>query len=453
MKKFIIFICCLTFTLGALAVPASAADYSSAIELNSDINLLVSLDDNSYLIDKNGNKQADPSSLVKVMTALVVLQNEKDLTRKITVSADSFGELYGTGCLMSGLMDGEQISVHDLLCCLLIPSGNDAALVLANEYGKSSAGFVSMMNAAAQKLGCTKTNFTNPHGFYDVKQKSTAKDLAKIAVEAMKYSAFSTIVGSLTYDMPQTNKNSERTVVNTNYMLNYGYPDYYYSYCKGIKTGSSEVEGESVISVATKDGYNYLAISLAAPYKDTDGDGDKENQALVDAAKMFNWAFNKLSYEVVAKEGQYVTTLPVRYCWDTDSVRLVSKSEVLALVPQGNDSQSVRFILEDAPEILDAPLKKGDIVCTAKIMFANQQIGTVELVVAENVSRSMMLQLKAALEQMTTSTVFKIFIVIIVLIVAVYIFLFIRANRRRRKNRELKIFKYSEQTKQGKRKK
>lgn len=454
MKKFIIFICSLAFVLSTLAVPASAADYSSAIELNSDIDLLLSLDDNSYLIDKNGDKQADPSALVKVMTALVVLQNEKDLTRKVTVSADTFSELYGTGCLMSGLIDGEQISVHDLLCCLLIQSGNDAALVLANEYGKSSAGFVQMMNTAAQKLGCTNTNFTNPHGFYDAKQKSTAKDLAKIAVEAMKYSAFSTIVGSLTYEIPQTNKNSARTVVNTNYMLNYGYPDYYYSYCKGIKTGSSDVEGESVISIATKDGYNYLAITLAAPYKDTDEDGDRENQALVDAAKMFKWAFSNLSYEVVAKEGQYVTTLPVRYCWDTDSVRLVAKNEVLALVPQGNDSQSVRFILENEPESLDAPLKQGDVVCTAKIMFANQQIGSVELVVAENVSRSMMLQLKSALEQMTTSTIFKIFIAIIVIIVAAYIFLFIRANRRRRKNRELKIFKYNEQqSKQNKRKK
>lgn len=450
MKKFIIFICCLAFAVGALVVPASAADYSSDIQLYSGIDLLVSLDDNSYLIDKNGDKQADPSSLVKVMTALVVLQNETDLTRKVTVSSADFAELYGTGCLMSGLIDGEQISVHDLLCCLLIPSGNDAALVLANEYGKTSAGFVGMMNSAAKELGCTNTIFTNPHGLYDAAQKSTAKDLAKIAIAAMKYSAFSTIVGSLTYDMPQTNKNSARTIVNTNYMLNYGYPDYYYSYCKGIKTGSSDTEGESVISVASKNGYNYLAVALAAPYQDTDSDNDKENQALVDAARMFNWAFANLSYEVVAREGQYVTTLPVNYCWDTDCVRLVAKSEVLALVPQGNDSDSVQFILENSPEALDAPLKKGDFVCTAKIMFAKQQIGTAELVVAEDISRSMLLHLKASLKQMTSGTLFKIFLVALVIAVIVYLEIFILSNHRRKKSRELKIFKYNEQSKRKK---
>lgn len=452
MKKFIIFVCCLAFLATAFTTPSIAADYSSEIELNSEIDLLVSLDDNSYLVDKNGDKQADPSSLVKVMTALVVLQNEKDLTRKITVSGDCLAELYGTGCLMSGLVNGEQISVHDLLCCLLIPSGNDAALVLANEYGKSSAGFVTMMNDAAKALGCTKTVFTNPHGLTDPNQKSTAKDLAKIAIAAMKYSAFSTIVGSLTYDIPQTNKNAARTVVNTNYMLNNGYPDYYYSHCRGIKTGSSDTEGESAISVASQDGYNYLTVTLAAPYKDTDNDGDNENHALIDSARMFKWAFDNLGYETVTKEGQYVTTLPVRYCWDSDCVRLVAKSELIALVPQGNDSQSVSFVLEDPPEQLDAPLKKGDVICNAKVMFAKQQIGTVELVVAENVSRSMLLQLKDSFKQMTTSTVFKIFIALIAIIIVIYVFLFIRANRRRRKNRELKIFKYSEQNKQNKKK-
>ena len=455
MKKFIIFICCAALTVISLTVPVSAADYTADVKLYSTVDLLINTDSNAVIIDKNADKQVDPSGLTKIMTALVVLQNEKDLSRKVTVSGASLESLYGTGCVMSGLQDGEVISVHDLLCCMLIPGGNDAALVLANEYGKGIDGFVAKMNATAKKLGCTKTTFTDPHGLEDTKQKSTANDLAKIASAALKYSVFQTIVASLTYELPQTNKNEARTLVSTNYMLNYGFPDYYYDYCRGIKTGASEAEGQSMISYATKNGYTYLAVALGGPYKDTDEDGDTENQAILDNVRMFEWAFENLSYEIVTKQQQFVTTIPVNYCWEMDNVRLVAKSEVLALVPEGNGSQSVSFEPIDMPESLDAPFKAGDTVCKAKIMFAGRQIGTVELVVAESANMSMLLYLKSAIKRMTASTVFKILIAVAVIFIGIYVTMYIRANRRRRKNRELKMFKYSEtqDTKQNKRKK
>ena len=455
MKKFIIFICCAALTIFSLTVPVSAADYTADVKLYSTVDLLINTDSNAVIIDKNADKQVDPSGLTKIMTALVVLQNEKDLSRKVTVSGASLESLYGTGCVMSGLQDGEVISVHDLLCCMLIPGGNDAALVLANEYGKGVDGFVAKMNAAAKKLGCTKTTFTDPHGLEDTKQKSTANDLAKIASAALKYSVFQTIVASLTYELPQTNKNEARTLVSTNYMLNYGFPDYYYDYCRGIKTGASEAEGQSMISYATKNGYTYLAVALGGPYKDTDEDGDTENQAILDNVRMFEWAFDNLSYEIVTKQQQFVTTIPVNYCWEMDNVRLVAKSEVLALVPEGNGSQSVSFEPIDMPESLDAPFKAGDTVCKAKIMFAGRQIGTVELVVAESANMSMLLYLKSAIKRMTASTVFKILIAVAVIFIGIYVAMYIRANRRRRKNRELKMFKYSEtqDAKQNKRKK
>ena len=455
MKKFIIFICCAALTVISLTVPVSAADYTADVKLYSTVDLLINTDSNAVIIDKNADKQVDPSGLTKIMTALVVLQNEKDLSRKVTVSGASLESLYGTGCVMSGLQDGEVISVHDLLCCMLIPGGNDAALVLANEYGKGIDGFVAKMNAAAKKLGCTKTTFTDPHGLEDTKQKSTANDLAKIASAALKYSVFQTIVASLTYELPQTNKNEARTLVSTNYMLNYGFPDYYYDYCRGIKTGASEAEGQSMISYATKNGYTYLAVALGGPYKDTDEDGDTENQAILDNVRMFEWAFDNLSYEIVTKQQQFVTTIPVNYCWEMDNVRLVAKSEVLALVPEGNGSQSVSFEPIDMPESLDAPFKAGDTVCKAKIMFAGRQIGTVELVVAESANMSMLLYLKSAIKRMTASTVFKILITVAVIFIGIYVTMYIRANRRRRKNRELKMFKYSEtqDAKQNKRKK
>ena len=97
MKKFIIFICCTALILTSAVLPASAADYTGDVTLYSQIDLLINLDSNTVIIDKNADRQADPSSLTKIMTALIVLQNEKDLSKKITVSGSSLESLYGTG--------------------------------------------------------------------------------------------------------------------------------------------------------------------------------------------------------------------------------------------------------------------------------------------------------------------------------------------------------------------
>ena len=102
MKKFIIFICCAALIFTSTVIPACATDYSADVELYSKIDLLINLDSNAVIIDKNADQPADPSSLTKIMTALVVLQNEKDLSKKVTVSGSSLESLYGTGCIMWG---------------------------------------------------------------------------------------------------------------------------------------------------------------------------------------------------------------------------------------------------------------------------------------------------------------------------------------------------------------
>lgn len=449
MKKLIIFICSLTIILSALVLPASAQNYLSSVEnsenkLNCEVDLLISLDDGSVIIEKNADKPHPPASLAKVMTALVVLKNNTNLNRVVTVSQSALDSLVGTGSSTSGIKAGEQLKIYDLLCALLIPSGNDAAVALAFEVGGSVEGFVKMMNDTAKELGCKNTHFDNPHGLDTQTQRTTAKDLAIIAKEALKYSAFETIVGLKTYMMPETNMNKERQIVNTNYLINSGYVTYYNKYVKGIKTGSTEESGRCLVSYATKEGYNYLAVTMGGDYIDTDGDGKKENQAFMDTNLMYDWAFKNLKYEVVTREGQFVCSVPLNYCWERDSVRLVALNEVMALVPRGNDSESVSFVPIDLPESIDAPIKKGDKIGKAKIVFAGQQIGTADLVAAEDASMSVMLYVKAMVQRITSKVIFKIIFAVILILILVYIIMFIVANNRRKKRRALKIVKYNE---------
>lgn len=449
MKKMIIFICSLTIILTALVVPASAQNYLDSVEtdkikLNCEVDLLISLDDGSVIVEKNADMPYAPASLTKVMTALVVLKNTTEYNRVMTVSPEAIESLAGTGSSTSGIKAGEQMSIYNMLCALLIPSGNDAAVALAIEFGGTVEGFVKMMNDTAKELGCKNTHFDNPHGLDSDTHKTTAKDLAIIAKEALKYSAFETIVSQKTYMMPETNMNKARQLVNTNHLINPAYVTYYNKNVKGIKTGSTEDAGRCLISYASKDGYNYLAVAMGGDYRDSDADGIEENQAFMDTNHMYNWAFKNLKYEVVTREGQFICSAPLNYCWNAESVRLVALNETMALVPQGNDSESVSFIPVDLPESIDAPVKKGDKIGTAKIMFAGQQIGTAELVIAEDANMSVLLYAKAMIKRVTSKTVFKIIFAVVVILIAIYIGMFIVANNRRKKKRALKIVKYNE---------
>lgn len=449
MKKLIFFICSLAIIITSLATPVSAQNYIDSVQtdtvrLNCNVDLLVCLDDGSVIVEKNADTPVAPASLTKVLTALVVLRTETDLEKTITVSEEAITSLSGTGSSVSGLKSGEIISVYNLLCCLLIPSGNDAAMALAYEYGGTVENFVQMMNDTAKSLGCTNTNFVNPHGLDDPAHKTTAKDLALIAQAALKYPAFETIVATATYDLPATNMNNERRIVNTNSILHPYYASYYNKNVKGIKTGSTDNAGRCLISYASKNGYNYLAVAMGGDYRDSDGDGIEENQAFMDTNHMYDWAFKNLEYEIVTRQGQFVCSVPINYCRDREEAKLVAAKEVLALVPQGNDSESVSFEPIDLPESIDAPLKKGEKVGKANIIFAGQVIGEVDIVAAEDSNQDFFLWLTSTIKSLTSITFVKIILILIAILIIAYIVYFFYLNAKRRKQHEIKMVKYKE---------
>ena len=449
MKKLIFFICSLTIIITSLVTPVSAQNYINSVQtdtvsLNCKVDLLVSLDDGSVIIEKNADMQVAPASLTKVMTALVVLQNEPDLTRTMTVSKEAIQSISGTGSSVAGLISGEVMTVYDMLCCLLIPSGNDAAVALAIEYGGSIDGFVKMMNDTAAAIGCANTHFENPHGLDSPNHKTTAKDLVLMAKEALKFPAFETIVACNVYDLPETNMHKARRIVNTNYLISPYRVTYYNKSVKGIKTGSTEDAGKCLISYASKDGYNYMAVALGGDYRDTDADGIEENQAFMDSNHMYNWAFKNLKYEIVTRQGQFVCSVPIEHCRNIEDIKLVASSEILALVPQGNDSDSVSFRPINLPESVEAPLKKGDVVGKAEILYADQVIGVVDIVASEDAKRDVVMYSKSVIENLTSKTLFKVLIVLVVGAVAAYVAFFIISNRKRKKLHEIKMVKYNE---------
>ena len=339
------------------------------------------------------------------------------------------------------LEPGEKMSIKNLLYCLLVRSGNDAANVLAMHVGGSIEGFVKMMNDKAAALGCKNTHFANVHGLDDPNHYTTARDLMTITKHALTLPYFSEITSTTIYKVPATNKSEERTLRNTNNLMNKAYADYYSPYAVGIKTGSTDNAGRCVISKGTGNGYNYLCVIMNAPMQNIDDDEPLENCAFVDCRRMFNWVFNHIELKSIASPTQIITEVPLKLSFRTDHISLVPGEEVLALVPTGADAGSVLIepVPETVPKSIDAPVKKGQEICEARVLYAGEEIARIKLVASEDVSRNVLLFIGATIKKVASSTVFKIIASIVAVLVVGYIALFIYENYKRRQRRKLKL--------------
>ena len=425
---------------------AAYDDVMESMQLYSDCLLLVSTDNDEVIFAKNANKQTAPASLTKVITAIVVLENCTNLEAVVTVPESCIRELDGTGSSMGGIQPGEQLSVCNLLSYMMLVSANEAATTLADYIsGGDRAKFISMMNEVAERLGCINSHFENPHGLDHDNQYVTATDMAKFITHAMSFPAFEEIVGRTSYTLPETNMQQSRTIHSTNYMLNSAYKDYYCKYVKGGKTGSTSGAGRCFVAYASKDGYNYVAVALDSPFGDVDNDGVNENGSFLDCKEMLEWTFKNIELVAIADTTRVVGEISVRYAKDTDYITLSPAETVYSLVPKGTDSGSLLVELVDAPEAINAPVKKGEIICKGKVLYAGEVIREIDLVSNMDAKISIFSFIGSTAKSLLSSWYFRIAAVLIIVFLLILIF------RRRKKDnsrptngREYRVLNYND---------
>lgn len=446
MKKLIIFPVILIILLSAvLCVPASAAYdpvKTAKLELHSDTYLLISMDNGRVIFSNNADKQCAPASLTKIATAAVVLENCDDLETVVTVPAYCIEALYGTGSSTAGLKASEEMTVNNLLHCLLIESANDAAMVLADYIGGGDIdSFVAMMNALAERLGCTNTSFVNPHGLDDEYQFTTCNDIAAIATYALDFPVFEEITSLRTYTVPADNMRDARRITNTNHLMNEGIDDYYCEYAKGVKTGSTSDAGKCVVSTASKDGYRYMCVVMNAPFIDIDKDYVLENCAFIDAKAMFNWVIKNVRLTKVADKSSIVSEVEVRLGRSVDYLTLSPQEDCYEYIPKGNDSGSVMIkVLEDTLDPkLSAPIKKGDEICKAQVYYSDSPISEITLVAAVDVDRSVIQLFKKAAGKVFGSAIAKILGILLLAVFAVLVALHIKSVRENKRAGRLRV--------------
>lgn len=433
MHKTIKFISCLIILLAVLTNTVFAS-YTPDIETYSDIYIVKSLDNDEVIISKNADKKCAPASLAAIATALVVMQSCKNLDEKVTVTQSACDSVLGTYSIIANLVPGEEISIRELLCCMLISGATDAAAMLAEYVGKTEGSFASKMNALAKSLGCKNTVFKNPHGLDAEGQYTTASDVALLVKKAASNTEFMKIVSEIEHTVPKTNKSEERDIYSTNYLLNYYYPGYYFQYAKGIKSGATDNSGKCVASVAQKDGYNYVTVVMKGPSQDVDNDNEEDNCALIDCRHLFEWVFDNIKLRTVVSQGQIISEIPVTNSWKTDHASLVADNDYSALVPSGIDEDSVSFKLlpNSSPEKINKSVKIGEVIAKAQVYYGNDVICTVNLTVSEDIHSSFLLSVFNVFGAMFRSTVFKIIIILAIICIAGYIYLCVKINRRKK---------------------
>lgn len=253
-------------TIEKLPQKASLIDWRFDLNsLNSQYIYLARLSDGLVLLDKDSYHKIFPASMTKMMTAIVAIESLDDLDALIRVPEDIFPYLRNEGASMAGFTAGEQVSGRDLLYGVILPSGGDASMTLAESIAGSQEAFVMKMNQKAQQLGMTNTHFTNVVGLHDDEHYTTAEDLAKLLQYCLEDDLFYTIVTTKQYSTKATNKHSQGITFSSTVLAKDNVPiTFDGGSLLGGKSGYTKEAGLCLASLGQKNGEKYILVTAKA---------------------------------------------------------------------------------------------------------------------------------------------------------------------------------------------
>lgn len=344
----IFYLCMATYCIDAKAVDNTLSVSAKAFVLIDPISGRV-------LLEKNSQEKRAMASTTKIMTAIIALE-KGNLNSQIKVSprAASIG---GSSFY---LKSGETLTLENMLYGLLLPSGNDAAVAIAEHIGGTEETFVQMMNQKALELGALNTHFTNPHGLDDYKHYTTAKDLAVIAKYAWQHTKFRKIVQTKTKEIKDGDYT--RQIFSTNRLL------WQFDGADGIKTGCTGNAGKCLVATAYRNGFRLISIVL----------GSLDH--FEDSQKILDYGFNNYRLTPIIEKNNHYTTIDVEN-GVFKKVNLITKDSIILPVNE-NDNISFELIV---PKKIKAPVFKGEQIGQLQIYINNDLVSSTYLVVASDV--------------------------------------------------------------------
>lgn len=285
--------------------------------------ILIEANTGKILYEKNSNDVRFPASTTKIMTAILTVEN-CNLADVATVSHNAVYSI-PYDYTHASLKEGEELTIEQLLYALMIPSANDAAIVLAEHISGSVEEFAKLMNKRAEELGCKNTHFVNPNGIHSKDHTSTSYDLALMGKFAMQNSIIRKIVSTTQFTLPATNKYSktDRIFNNSNDLLN-TYSRYYYEGTTGVKTGYTGEAGNCIIASAKKNDFEVILVVLGGESTNTG-----LSQRYLDCKTLFDYAFNNYSLKTLNEKNAVLKQITVRGATEeTQNLNVLIKDKI-----------------------------------------------------------------------------------------------------------------------------
>lgn len=426
MKKHFISFVLFTLFFFNILISGVSAEPSAAPQLVSEAAILIDRDSGRVLFEQNADKRLYPASTTKIMTAILVLENLQ-LDSVVAASYDAVMSIPVGGSNM-GLLEGEQLTVEQLLYGVLVESANEACNVLAEYMCGDVDSFVVKMNEKAQQLGMQNTKYLNAHGLHSPEHYSTARDLSIVARYAMQNEKFREIVSTAQYTIEPTNKYAKvRTLNNTNYLINaYQNASYYYPKATGIKTGYTSAAGNCLVSSASQAGTNFICVTLNAKPQ------ANAVYSFIDSKALFEYGFSNYETRRIIKSGEFISEAKVGEAQGVDTVALTANEDLNGLLPVGTDLSAVTKTVVLDENIL-APVAVGDVLGSAVYSYGGYELGKVELVASAEVKRDLFVFIMNRIFGFFNNWWVKIPLIILIILI-LYVYIKRRIKRKRRRN-------------------
>ena len=359
MKKWIGALLTALYAVTLLPVQAAAVE----LPLTSRAALLMEKTTGQILFARNEHEKLEPASVTKIMTLLLTMDaidsGALAYDDVVTVSANAAG----MGGSQVWLAEGEQITVEELLKCVCVSSGNDAAVALAEKVAGVTELFVEQMNNRARGLGMDDTHFVNPTGLTAEGHVTSAHDIALMSRELLTkhpdIRSFTTIwtdsIRNGTFDLANTNKLIRR-----------------YDGATGLKTGYTASAGYCISATAEREGMELIAVVMK---------GETADKRNADAKALLNYGFSAYALVSAAPE-EPLPALPVTM-GETDSVSLTLPPDALTAVVEKAQAAALERRI-DLPESLPAPVRQGQQVGTLTLCSGDTELMTVPILAAED---------------------------------------------------------------------
>jgi len=337
--------------LAAVRMPDIAAKSAIVIEAST----------GKILYSKNADERRYPASTTKMMTLILALE-QGNLNDMVTASANAAN----TEGSSLWLQPGEKLKMLDMLYGMMLISGNDATVAIAEHIAGSVDNYARRMTEKAHSIGALNTNFTNSSGLPDTNHYSTAADLARIAAYGYKNPLFTKIVSTQKVIIPWQGKDHNRELFNENKML------WLYDGANGVKTGYTDAAGRCLVSGAIRNGIQLVAVVL-----DSDRMWD-------DSMKLLDLANSQLQPLRLLSQGDIMKTVRVDD-GKSEFIRLVATADINVAVSDDDKDQFSTVVI--APNRVDAPVTAGKKLGVVKTYYKNKEIGSVDLVAADSADR------------------------------------------------------------------